>query len=321
MQTINERRPVVEIRQLQLFIALAEEGSFTKAAQRMNIVQSGLSISIKDLELELGTRLFDRTTRKVDLTSVGALFLEHARAGLFALQEGVQAVRSQDGIVRGRLHLGILQSLEPYLRLPLLLQRFRSAYPQVEFAVRATENDSIPGRVRSGELDLSFHAVVHKAEWPGLRTIPYVQDSLVAICSRNHRFASAKSLRLEILAQENFVDLTSERALRKLADQAFALYHLGRKTVFEVSDVQTALQFVGKGLGIAIVPSALARSSAESRQIHTLRISDQNLRLPKWRIAILTRSRQKALPSKSTVDLFLETLATLPGPLESAVKK
>src|ERR1700761_8413541 len=111
----------MEIRQLQLFIALAEEGSFTKAAHRMNIVQSGLSISIKALERELGTLLFDRTTRKIMLTPAGALFLQHARTGLVMLDNGVHAVRSQDGIVRGRLRLGILQSLGPYVNLPLLL--------------------------------------------------------------------------------------------------------------------------------------------------------------------------------------------------------
>lgn len=310
----------MEFRQLQLFIALAEEGSFTKAALRMNIVQSGLSISIKELESEIGIRLFNRTTRKVALTAAGSLFLEHARAGLRALDEGVQAVRSQDGIVRGRLHLGILQSLEPYVRLPLLLQRFRRAYPEVEFAVRALDNDSIPARIRSGDLDVSFHAVVNKAEWPGLRVIPYALDSFVAICSRNHRFASMQSVDLQTLAQENFVDLTAERALRKLADRTFAMHHLERKTVYEVSDVQAALQFVGEGLGVAIMPSVLAQSSAVSRQIHLLQIADQTPPLPQWRLAVLTRSKQEVPRGKSTVDLFLETLAKLPGPREPAGK-
>lgn len=308
----------MEIRQLQLFVALAEEASFTKAAQRMNIVQSGLSISIKELESEIGTRLFHRTTRKVELTSAGSLFLEYARAGLRALDEGVHAVRSQDGIVRGRLHLGILQSLEPYLRLPLLLQRFRNAYPEVEFAVRALENDSIPARIRSGDLDVSFHAVVNKPEWPGLRVIPYAQDSFVAICSRSHRFSSMQTISLQALAEENFVDLTSERALRKLVDRAFGLRHLERKTVFEVSDVSAALQFVGEGLGVAVVPSVLAQSSADSRHIHLLRIKDQTPRLPKWQLAILTRSKQDGPPGRSTVDLFLEMLKDLPSPSEAA---
>jgi DNA-binding transcriptional LysR family regulator len=225
----------------------------------------------------------------------------------------MQAVRSQDGIVRGRLRLGILHIMGTYLQLPLLLQRFRSAYPQIEFAVRGMTNDSIPADVRSGSVDLSFYIVIGKAEFPGVRVIPYAQDSLVAICSRNHKFASSKTVRLEALSQEIFVDMTPERALRKLVDHGFSQYHLKRMTAFEVSDIQQVIQFVGKGLGVAVVPSALARSAANSRQIHSLRIADQNPRFPKWRIAILTRLRQKNLPGKSTVDLFLEALAELPA--------
>jgi len=101
----------MEIRHLQHFIALAEEGKFTTAAQRMNIVQSGLSMSIKELEQELGSQLVTRTTRKVSLTATGLLFLDHARSCLTVLSDGVQAVRSQDGIVRGRLHLAELDAI------------------------------------------------------------------------------------------------------------------------------------------------------------------------------------------------------------------
>jgi DNA-binding transcriptional LysR family regulator len=302
----------MEIRHLQHFVALAEEGSFTRAAQRVHIVQSGLSASIKELEQELGSRLVERTTRKVALTDTGRLFLQHARATLTALDSGITAVRSQDGVVRGRLHLGILQSLGPYLELPLLLKRFRAAYPEVEIAVRALSTDSIPALVGSGELDLSFHALVSRTEWPGVQVIPYAQDSLVAICPLDHHQQSAKSIRLEALAQRTFVDLTPERALRRLVDRMFAEHHLKRNTVFEVSDVQTALQFVEKGLGVAVVPSALAQSYAGSHRIQSLKLSNQAPCPPKWRIAILRRSRQQSMPGKSTVDIFLEALAAMP---------
>jgi DNA-binding transcriptional LysR family regulator len=182
----------------------------------------------------------------------------------------------------------------------------------VEIAVRALSTDSIPARVGYGDLDLSFHALVRRTEWPGLQVIPYAQDSLVAICPLSHPKRSAKSVRLEELAQRTFVDLTSDRALRRVVDQMFAEHHLQRNTVFEVSDVQTALQFVEKGLGVAVVPSALARSLAGLRRILSLKISNQDPSPPRWRIAILRRPRQKDLPGKSTVDLFLEALTAMP---------
>jgi DNA-binding transcriptional LysR family regulator len=299
----------VEIPHLQHFIALAEEGKFTTAAQRMNIVQSGLSVSIKELEQELGSQLVTRTTRKVSLTAAGELFLEHARGCLALLKDGVQAVRSQDGIVRGRVHLGILQSLTPYVQLAALLQRFRSSYPGVEFAVRALSTEEVPALVRSGYVDLSFQAVIGKERWPGVQVIPFAQDSLVAICSSKHALAKSSSVRLEMLSHDSFVDLTPERALRKVVDQVFTQHHLSRSSVYQVSDVETQLYFVAHGLGVAIVPSALARSSTESHHLHTLRILTQPPKLPKWRIAILTRPRRNDIPGKTTVELFLETLA------------
>jgi DNA-binding transcriptional LysR family regulator len=121
---MNLRGALVEIRRLLHFVALAEEGQFTTAARRMNIVQSGLSVTIKELEQELGVQLVNRTTRTVSLTDAGEVFLEYARSSLLMLNNGVEAVRSRDGVVRGRLHLGILQSLGPYVDLPLLLKTF-----------------------------------------------------------------------------------------------------------------------------------------------------------------------------------------------------
>jgi len=213
----------MEIRHLQHFIALAEVGQFTAAARKMNIVQSGLSVTIKELELELGAQLVNRTTRAVSLTSAGELFLEHARSSLATLNDGIQAVRSQDGVVRGRLHLGILQSIAPYVDLPVLLQKFRTKYPEVEFAVRSLNTDVIPAQVHAGYVDLSFHAVMGNEKWAGLKVIPFKQDPLVAICSCKQELARLRSITLDLLAGEKFVDLTPERGLRKLLDASLSI--------------------------------------------------------------------------------------------------
>jgi DNA-binding transcriptional LysR family regulator len=300
----------MEIRHLQSFIALAEEGQFTAAARKMNIVQSGLSVTIKEMERELGVQLVNRTTRNLSLTHAGELFLEHARSSLATLNDGIQAVRSQDGVVRGRLHLGILQSLGPYVDLPAVLESFRTKYPQVEFAVRSLNTGEIPGLVRSGYVDLSFHAMISRKTWSGIRIVPFVQDSLVAICSRKHSFAKQRSVTLDAVCKETFVDLTPERALRTLVDQACASRSLTRNSVYQVSNVDSMLEFVAAGLGVAIVPEGLARVSAHSKHMHVLTFAKHDLPLPKWRVVIATRvQRRSLLQKKTTVDLFLETLA------------
>jgi DNA-binding transcriptional LysR family regulator len=317
---INKWKEMIqmEIRQLQLFIALAEEGSFTKAARQMNIVQSGLSISIKALEQELGTVLFDRTTRKVMLTPAGTLFLQHARASLVMLDNGVQAVRSQDGIVRGRLRLGILQSLGPYVDLPALLHTFRTSYPEVEFSGRSLNTETIPAQVRSGYVDLSFHALVSDSKDAGLRMIPFAQDSLIAICSTNHPFAVRRSVSLELLAREKFVDLTPERALRRLVDSIFQKTKLIRDSIYELSDVSMMVQFVANDLGVAIVPSELAHTSSRSSRLHFLPITGSGARLPKWRVVVVSRASRRDTPGKTIADRFLEVLSAYPTHTTSA---
>lgn len=139
----------MDIRHLQHLIAVADEGSFTKAARKVHIVQSGVSSSIKELEEEVGVRLIERTTRSVALTDAGKVFLQHARASLAAIEEGLQSVREFDGIVRGRLRIGVLQSLIPYLDMPLVLKNIRTDYPLLEIEVRSVTADAVPEMVRS----------------------------------------------------------------------------------------------------------------------------------------------------------------------------
>jgi DNA-binding transcriptional LysR family regulator len=298
----------MELRHLQYFIALAQEGSFTRAARKVNIVQSALSNSIKELEGELGSRLVERTTHKVSITETGMLFLQHARATLASLEGAVEAVRSQDGVVRGQLRLGIMQSLGSYLELAPLLKQFRSAFPMVNVSVRVQFGDTVPELVRSGEIDLSFRAITDKDQWPGIQLIPYMQDRLVAVCPSDHPLASRSSVTIETLSNEIFVDLTRDLPLRRLIDKVFAQHHLKRTTAFEVSEIRIAMQFVANGLGVAIVPSAFARSFTKSWGGVVLRISSRDGRLPAWRIAILRRTKQKRHTGTDTVDLFLAML-------------
>ena len=204
----------MDIRHYRSFIALAEERSFTAAARRLNIVQSGLSVTIKEMEEELGVRLVNRTTRRVSLTDAGLFFLEYARPSLTMLNDGMEAVRSQSRVVRGRLSLGILQSLGPYIDLPTVLNEFHTLYPDVEFAVRSIDSTQAPELVRSGMIDLSFHAEISKKPVPGVEVVPFAQDVLVAICAATLPLAHCKAVTLEMLSHWPFVDLTPERALR-----------------------------------------------------------------------------------------------------------
>jgi DNA-binding transcriptional LysR family regulator len=296
------------MRQLQLFVALAEEMQFTKAAKRMNIVQSGLSTSIKDLEVEIGARLFERSTRKVILTEAGTILLQHVRAGLSSIEKAVHAIQSLNGIVRGRLNVGVLSCMQPPMGFPSLLRHFHEAFPEVELLVEIVLNATVPVLVSSGKLDISFYGSVDRRQFPGLRVAQFAENSLVAICSKSHRLASQNSVQIEALAGESFIDTTPEKDLRKLIDSIFTQHGLGRTIVSTVNDLGMVVQLVDEGLGVAIVPSSFAISWPGKNLIHRLQITSQ-LGLPKVQFALLSRSDLKEdQAKKKMVDHFFEIL-------------
>lgn len=298
----------MELRHLHHFIAVAEEGSFTKAARRVHTVQSGISASIKELEEEVGVRLVERTTRRVALTVLGKVFLEHVRESLANIEAGVQLVRQREGVVLGKLRVGVLQSLHPYLDLPLVLKNIRLRHPQMQIEIRSTTAEAVPEMVRSGKLDLSFHALHGSGQLAGLQVLPFIEDALVAICARDHPFGSKGQVSIEMLANENFVDLAPERATRKLIDREFSMRNLHRTTVIEVGDAQTEVQFVSRGLGVAIIPSVLARAYPESSGLVVLRITDGHSKLADWRLGIVLREHRKGAKSLKPVKVFLDAL-------------
>jgi DNA-binding transcriptional LysR family regulator len=151
-----------------------------------------------------------------------------------AIEGGIQAVREQNGIVRGRLRIGVLQSLNPYLDMPLVLKKIRLDHPQMEIEVRSTPAEAVPEMVRSGELDLSFH--LGNETIPGLQVLPFIQDTLVAICARDYPLGIKGRVSIEALAKENFVDLIPGRATRKLVDREFSIRDLQRRSVIEDSE-------------------------------------------------------------------------------------
>ena len=302
----------MEIRHLQSFVALVEEGSFTLAARRMKVVQSTLSLAIRELEADLGTCLVERTTRRVAITRAGRLFAQHARETLSSLDAGIEAVRQDSQIVQGRLRISLLQSLEPYLSIPNLLRVFQETYPRVELVVLNFNDTSvIPSMVRSGELDLAFYPAPSPRNHHGLQIFPFVKDSLAVICAKTHPLCSQSKVTMPQLEGERFIDLGRERTLRSVVDQIFASRQMIRNTAFEISDEPTAVQFVEANLGVAIFPRALANLYAESRKICVIPIPPQTPKLPNWLVTIVCRVPRVQSAGWDLSRLFLEAVRQL----------
>jgi DNA-binding transcriptional LysR family regulator len=251
----------MELRQLDHFVAVAEERNFTRAAERVVIVQSGLSSSIRALEAELGTDLFVRTTRHVSLTPAGQALLPEARRSLAAARAGRDAVAAVDGLRRGELSVGISQVLPPGVNLPEILADFQRTYPGVELRLRQAGPSAQLASLRDGDLDLAFIPLIDPPASDIAATTLH-RDPLVFVCSPDHKLASRPRIQLKDISHKAFVDLPADWTVRQLVDRAFAAASLERRIAIEVNDIQTCLELVRHGVGVTILPA-----SAEARGV------------------------------------------------------
>ncbi|WP_445681863.1 LysR family transcriptional regulator [Radicibacter daui] len=295
----------MEIRQLQHFVAVASEEHFTRAAQRLNIVQSALSASVRALEEELGIKLFIRSTRQVRLTAAGRLFLEKAEAVLDAAGEARGAIEAIKGLRRGRLGVGTVQSLPAFLDLPQLLARFRSLHPQVAIKLCQGSADHLLEKVRGGRLDLAFLPMCETP--PNIATRLIACEALVLVCAHEHPLAGHTAVPLGDLAGEPFVDFVADWGTRKLIDNAFFEAGVERHTAFEVSDLDTLLGLVANGLGVALIPEAIALARSSQLGLGLARLAGPEIC---WElvVAYLAEERSGELPLEAACREFLSLL-------------
>ncbi|WP_399344590.1 LysR family transcriptional regulator [Umezawaea sp. Da 62-37] len=244
----------MELRQLEYFVAVAEECHFTRAAKRVRVAQSGLSASIRALETELGAALFVRSTRRVELTQAGRALLVEARRALGSVDAGRTAVAAVQGLLRGTLSVGSLQCLH-VVHLPAVLAAFHAEHPGVEIRLRQGGTADLVDEVRAGRIDVAF---VTRPSDVDVRTSTLATEPLVLACAPDHLMAQRSSVALAELVGESFVDFNAGWGTRDVVDRTLAEAGVGRRVGVEVNDVHSLLDFVGFGLGVALVPQSFS---------------------------------------------------------------
>lgn len=241
-------------------MAIAEEQSFTRAAQRCFVVQSALSRQIKSLESELGVRLFARTSRKVKVTPAGEAFVKQARLCLQAAERAKASAAAAHGQIRGSLTIGVIPTVTA-VDIAAVLGAFRRSYPEVGVHVRTGGSDEFLRRIAAGELDVGFLGLAEGVTPRGVQTRELSQERLVAVLSEGHRLAGRRRLRLKDLADEPFVDFPEGSSGREQSDLAFDRAGLRREVSLEVNTADLLTGLVRQGLGVALVAPSVAREA------------------------------------------------------------
>ncbi|WP_372665849.1 LysR family transcriptional regulator [Amycolatopsis kentuckyensis] len=300
----------MDLRQLEHFVTVAGEGSFTRAAELAHVTQSGLSASIRRLESELHAKLFSRTTRSVGLTDAGAAFLPHAQAMLASAGAGRSAVAHTATVLTGTLRVGSEQCLGDLLDLPDLLAAFHRRHPGVEVQFEQHGSDLLWERLHAGQLDVGLVAGGSRpgsatALRPGrLAHAEIGREQLVAVCHPEHRLAHRTEVEWTDLAKDAFADLHGTWAIRRILDEVFGDRGLRRHSVFSVNDVHALLGLVQRNLAVTVLPASVARKP-EAEGLVRLSITDDDT--PAW-LAAVVRGPAPATPA--AVESFA---ALIPG--------
>ncbi len=241
-------------------MAIAEEQSFTRAAQRCFVVQSALSRQIKSLESELGVRLFARTSRKVEVTPAGEAFVKQARLCLQAAERAKASAAAAHGQIRGSLTIGVIPTVTA-VDIAAVLGAFRRSYPEVGVHVRTGGSDEFLRRIAAGQLDVGVLGLAEGVTPRGVQMRELSQERLVAVLSERHRLAGRRRLRLKDLADEPFVDFPEGSSGREQSDLAFDRARLRREVSLEVNTADLLTGLVRQGLGVALVAPSVAREA------------------------------------------------------------
>ncbi|MCU1645775.1 MAG: Bacterial regulatory helix-turn-helix protein lysR family protein [Nocardia sp.] len=251
----------MDLRQLHHFIAVAEAGTFTGAAQRVHVAQSGVSAHIKALERELGQPLFERGPRAVKLTAAGAALLPHARAAMDALAAGRESIDALTGLLRGHVAVGSVSAFSPHsIDLPEVLASFHRKHPGVDISLTEDTAAALVRRLSDGALDVAFTSLTDGTV-AGLQTRELHSERVVAVFLPGDPFARHPELPLNFLSERPLIALPEGSGLRCQLDQTLAHAGVRAHIAFEAGSPDILVRMVEKGLGVALVPqSALAHN-------------------------------------------------------------
>ncbi|WP_041292093.1 LysR family transcriptional regulator [Kineococcus radiotolerans] len=291
----------MELRQLEVFLAVVEAGTISAAARRLGTAQSVVSTVVRALEEDLGAGLFVRTSRRAVPTDAGRALVPEARRLLAGVSQARAAVRGAEEGPTGPVAVGVVTTMHP-VDLPRLLQRFTAEHPRVSVSMRVFADGS-RGLLRAlveGELDAAF------LSWPfrppgAVALRPLVRAPLRLLLPAGHPLASPGPVELADLAGERWIDGPPGFGNRLQVDAVFERAGARRHVVLEVPDVSTFPRYVAAGLGPAFVPGSVPVPPGCHEQAVT---GEQ----PGWTLSLATARPSPERPARRAVTAFVEAV-------------
>jgi LysR family hydrogen peroxide-inducible transcriptional activator len=258
----------MEFTQLKYVCAIADTGSFSRAAERCHVAQPSLSQQVLKLEENLGTKLFDRLGRSVRLTEAGRVFLPHARSILHQMEAARSCVEDKRTDVRGSVAVGVIPTIAPYL-MPHCVAAFSKKYVDAKLRILEETTPVLVESLRNLSIDLAILSLPLKHK--EFEIFPLQTEPLFAVLPRDHDRAEAKTMSLKDLRGESFVLLRDGHCFRDISVAACSRARVDPRIAFESGQFSSLLGMVAAGVGVSLVPEMAVDPSADCSFV---RISD-----------------------------------------------
>lgn len=291
----------MDLSQLEIFLSIAEEKSFSRAAEKMLRTQPAISIAIKRLEEELGESLFDRSSKNGSLTEAGRILLSYAQRMLNLREEALEAVGELRGMFRGRLTIGANESTSLYL-LPPLLMEYRKRHPNIKIEVFRNISEKIPLEVSERNLDFGF--LSYDPMHPNLQSLEIHRDELVLVVPPKHRLAKETQVTVKDLGEEQFVAHNVKTPSRTKIFELFAQHRTPLNICLELATLETIKEFVLLEAGIAILPRLAVEAEIKSGKL--VEVAVKGMKIEKTLRLVYRREASLSHAAKSFLDIIKE---------------
>ena len=273
--TIGLMHEPVEIRHLRYFLAVAESGSFSRAADRLGISQPSVSQQMRDLEAGLRISLFQRRGKRILLTSPGLIFQEHARAILRQVENFLQELGGEPGILRGALRIGVVPVLNVAL-IPDLLGLFAATHPGISLTVEEISSTDIETALEEGRMDVGLGFLTRHS--PNLRYERLCTDEFALVVSETHLWARRRVVQFSELHRLRMLQLSDTFVMRRMTDQLCLTHQVRPRTVAELNAIETLLRSLGPLDAAALMPK-IALRGREALRLKAIRLQGKKLAL------------------------------------------
>jgi DNA-binding transcriptional LysR family regulator len=288
----------LDLAQLEIFLCIAEEKSFSRAAEKMLRTQPALSIAIKRLEEELGESLFDRSSKSGTLTEAGRILLSYAQRMINMRDEAKEAIGELRGMFRGRLTIGANESTSLYL-LPKLLLEYRRRHPQIKIEVYRNISEKIPLEVLERNLDFGF--LSYDPMHPSLQSLEVHRDELVLVVPPKHQLAGRKQVSVKDLGEEHFVAHNVKTPARTRLFDFFAHHRTPLNISIELATLETIKEFVKLEVGLAILPRLAVEEEIKSGDL--IEVPVKGMKIEKTLRLVYRREQTLSHAAKSFLEL------------------